>query len=415
MLQEIVTRQGTRLHGFEKAKESLRDFGYEFNSKRVERQTERIGQERVAEREELLERYEQLTLTERCEGPPEVKPPDVVSVGYDGGRLQLTEVSENGTHWRQYGAADLRVLKSEERARDPASELPEIFRDSSRMSRLVSEVSHKIAGTEAPENPADAGKDHATESRITDGLLSEPPSQVTRKTAGKRPSQPETIRREVLASRTKTAPQFGKLMAAYAWTMGFFQALRKGFVGDGSSAVWGIYETHFQPRGFVAILDFIHALTYVFNAAMAGRPADCGWKAFQTWIEWVWQGRVADVIRALELRQQELGEPQPTDGDSHPRQVLQKSLTYLRNQQDRMNYPEYRRLGLAITSCHIESTIKQLNYRVKGSEMFWAAEGAEALLQLSADLLSDSRPLDSFWQRRAKAMTGQRAYKRSAI
>lgn len=413
-----MTRQGTRLHGFEKAKESLRDFGYEFNQKRVERQTERIGQERVREREQVLDRYEHSTLIERCNLPPGVAAPTVVSVGYDGGRLQVTKASE-GTHWRQYGAADLRVLKSEELAQDPAPELPQIFRDRTRMGQLVSEVSHKISGTEAPENPADAGKNHAAESRITDGLLSESPVNTesslenSRKAAAKRPNQPETVRREVLASRKKTAPQFGKLMAAYAWTMGFFQAQRKGFVGDGSSAIWGIYETHFKPRGFLAILDFIHALTYVFNAAMAGRSTDAGWDVFQAWIECLWQGRVADVICALETRQQELGEPQPTDGESHPRTVLQKSLTYLRNQQGRMNYPEYRRLGLAITSCHIESTIKQLNYRVKGSEMFWTDDGAEALLQLSADHLSDSRPLDTFWQRRAANMTGHRVYKSS--
>ncbi|MSR57365.1 MAG: hypothetical protein EXS05_06810 [Planctomycetaceae bacterium] len=93
--------------------------------------------------------------------------------------------------------------------------------------------------------------------------------------------------------------------------------------------------------------------------------------------------------------------------------MVAKSLTYLQNQCSRMNYPEYRRQGLAITSCHIESTVKQLNYRVKGSEMFWTDEGAEALLQLSADLLSDSRPLDAFWSRRAARMTGYRTYSRS--
>ena len=94
--------------------------------------------------------------------------------------------------------------------------------------------------------------------------------------------------------------------------------------------------------------------------------------------------------------------------------MVATSLTYLQNQRTRMNYPEYRRQGLAITSCHIESTVKQLNYRVKGSEMFWTDEGAEALLQLSADLLCDSRPLDTFWTRRATRMTGYRTYSRSA-
>ncbi len=40
-----------------------------------------------------------------------------------------------------------------------------------------------------------------------------------------------------------------------------------------------------------------------------------------------------------------------------------------------MRYDEYRRQGLPFTSCHIESTIKQINRRVKGSENFWS-EGA---------------------------------------
>ena len=56
--------------------------------------------------------------------------------------------------------------------------------------------------------------------------------------------------------------------------------------------------------------------------------------------------------------------------------MVATSLTYLQNQCPRMNYPEHRKQGLAITSCHIESTVKQLNYRVKGSEMFWTDAGA---------------------------------------
>jgi hypothetical protein len=35
-----------------------------------------------------------------------------------------------------------------------------------------------------------------------------------------------------------------------------------------------------------------------------------------------------------------------------------------------MNYPEYRRLGLPITSSLMESTIKQLSQRVNGTEKF---------------------------------------------
>lgn len=414
-VQQQMTKQGARLHGFEKAKASMADFGYEFTSKRVERQTERIGAERVAERDAVVERFERLTLTKKCAPPKGVEVPDVVSVGGDGGRLQTTVASEKGTHWHQYMAADLRVLESESLSADPEPALPAVFGEPKRMGKLVSEISHKIAGTDPPPDPKDEGRDHAAESRETDAILSEGASKQRSKAERKqkRINQPKTVSREVLASRKLPAPEFGVLMAAYAWSMGFFQAKRKGFVGDGQAANWNIWEKQFKPYGFVPILDFIHALTYVYNAAMAGRTTEDGWATYIEWITAVWQGRVAEVIAALQARQDALGPPLPDGAESDPRNVVAKSLTYLRNQQERMNYPEYRRQGLAITSCHIESTIKQINYRVKGSEMFWTDDGAEALLQLSADLLCDSTPLNGLWTRRAAKMTGYRVYCRS--
>ena len=90
------------------------------------------------------------------------------------------------------------------------------------------------------------------------------------------------------------------------------------------------------------------------------------------------------------------------------------ALTYLQNHQDKMHYDAYRRQGLPITSSHLESLRKQINQRVKGTEKFWCKDGAEAILQLRADLLSDDRPLDAFWERRQAGETGQRRYRRVA-
>jgi hypothetical protein len=79
-----------------------------------------------------------------------------------------------------------------------------------------------------------------------------------------------------------------------------------------------------------------------------------------------------------------------------------------------MRYPEYRRLGLPITSSYVESAVKQFNQRVKGTEKFWTEDGAEALLQLRADHLSDGEPMIAFWQRRQEKETGQRTYTMAA-
>jgi hypothetical protein len=62
----------------------------------------------------------------------------------------------------------------------------------------------------------------------------------------------------------------------------------------------------------------------------------------------------------------------------------------------------------------MESLMKQINQRVKGTEKFWCKEGAEAILQLRADILSDDRPLDAFWERREASQTGQRRYSKAA-
>jgi hypothetical protein len=78
-----------------------------------------------------------------------------------------------------------------------------------------------------------------------------------------------------------------------------------------------------------------------------------------------------------------------------------------------MRYDEYRKAGLPITSSHMESTVKMFNRRVKGTEKFWSEEGAEAILQLRADHLSETEPLKTYWDNRQAAATGRRCYRRS--
>jgi hypothetical protein len=67
-----------------------------------------------------------------------------------------------------------------------------------------------------------------------------------------------------------------------------------------------------------------------------------------------------------------------------------------------MDYPRYRKLGLPIASSLMESTVKPLNCRIKGTEKFWNDPGGEAMLQMKADTLSDSDPLAACWTRRGR-------------
>jgi hypothetical protein len=211
-----------------------------------------------------------------------------------------------------------------------------------------------------------------------------------------RQGQPEVLVRSVVATR-QDVHALGKQLATAAWQRGFAAAPRKAFVGDGQEANWTVQRTWFSH--YVPILDFIHVLCYVFAGALAGRRLREGWPVYCQWAQWVWSGQVERVIEALQIRQQELGRPADNESEESPRQKVADALRYLQNQKPRMRYDEYRREGLPLTSSHIESTIKQINRRVKGTEKFWSQPTSEAVLQLRADYLSDSAPLASFWLR----------------
>lgn len=98
-------------------------------------------------------------------------------------------------------------------------------------------------------------------------------------------------------------------------------------------------------------------------------------------LEMVFGRKRIERIAAPASRQAEPGLPTAEDSETSPRQIVSKALTYLQNHQPQMRYPEYRKLGLPITSSHLESTIKELNYRIKGTEKFWSSEGGASVLQ----------------------------------
>lgn len=154
----------------------------------------------------------------------------------------------------------------------------------------------------------------------------------------------------------------------------------------------------------------MHGLSYAWSAAAA---LDGG-ATYQQWAEWLWKGEVSQVIAALTAHHERLGPPPDDASADDPRQRVDRALTYYTNNQTRMNYPEYRRRGLPLTSSHIESTIKQINQRIKGTEKFWRRDSGDAVLQLRADTLSDSEPLRPFWERWQAQQTGSNRYHAAA-
>jgi hypothetical protein len=386
-----VIYAGTQAASFPQGSRDLKELAeLEVSPERVRRATERIGDERVAERDAQVADYEALPIPARRTVPADQPTPAVACVQMDGGRLQFfdraePQRNEDDTFWREMKVGCLWSMTSEVSAEDPSPQLPASFVDPERMRRMVREI-------KGFSGPGASGEDDE-EPRVDE-----------------RPGRPQPLARSVVASRHDVAT-FGKLLVSEAYQRRFPGAPRKAFVADGSDANWGVWRRYFSD--YVPILDFIHALTYVYAAAMAGNALKEGWRAYRQWAQWVWSGQVNCVIAALELRQQELGEPTKETSKTAPSAIVATSLGYLRNQQSRMDYPEYRKQGLPMTSTYVESTVKQINRRMKGTEKFWS-RGVEAMLTLVADHLSDTPTLARFWRNRPHRLTGFRCDRQAA-
>ena len=385
---------GSHASSFQQASQDLKEEAeLDISDQRIMRATKRIGQERVAERDAQTNAWAKLSLPEQQSSHRE-QVPQVACVEMDGGRLQIrdrkpskeeAQRTRKAGFWREDKVGCLLGMASVVSEEDPCPTIPKTLVDLGRMRK----ISREIKGFCVPDEEEAAG-DEAVSQR--------------------RPGQPQVLLRSVVATR-KDIHAFGKQLAAAAWQRGFAAAPRKAFVGDGQDANWAVWRRHFSH--YTPILDFIHAICYVFAAAVAGRPLRESGTIYCQWAQWVWSGEVQRVIEALRVRQQELGLPEKDEEES-PRCKVADALRYLQNQESRMHYDAYRRMGLPITSSHIESTIKQINRRVKGTEKFWSEGGAEALLQLAADYLSESDPLTTFWKERPGRATGQRHYHAAA-
>lgn len=370
------------------AEEAMRELsGASVSLRRIRHVVSQVGNERVAERHAAVERFKEMDLPKQQIGSTAVDPPRIAVTMMDGGRYQrrdrfgIKDRPAREKHWREEKVGCLLSMSGETHESDPTPELPAWLATSSAVAELA-----KMAEKQSVFDSAEPRDDERAE---TCGEPSCP--------------SPELISREVVASSAE-AESFGWQLAARAWQRGFPSAERQAFVADGAHVNWTIQQKHFSRA--TPILDLMHALSYAFSAALAMPEED----AYRRWAGWIWAGKVDQVIAALGERQLQIGAPPADASSTDPRSRVNRALTYYEYHRLRMNYPEYRRLGLPLTSSHIESTIKQINRRVKGTEKFWSQPTSEAVLQLRADYLSDSAPLESFWLRHQARQTGVNAY-----
>lgn len=370
-------RQGSKAPSFREAAEDLRELAQvTISGSHVRRLCQRIGREWLRQREQETAAYQARQLPRGYQAPPAV-----AAIMLDGGRYQVrAEDQGRGVHdaaWKETKVACCQTLVSPESAKDPQPEPPRKFLEPAAVARLVSTMKGRRA----------AGR---TEKSA--------PSPARRRSKKKKWRRTRVLVRTVVAT-TEDNESFGWQVAAEMHRRGLDRAGRKACVGDGSSAVWALFALHLLAADFVAILDFVHLLTYLYAAAGAvrGKGTPAAWVLYERWLRWAWAGEVASLLRGLREARQQVGELPADAAEDDPRQLVQDALTYVTNNRERMDYPRYRRLGLPIFSAPVESAIKQVNRRIKGSEKFWLKGDAEAVLAVRAAYLSQDDRAERLW------------------
>jgi hypothetical protein len=364
------------------------------SGRHVNRLAEEIGLAMAAQRDRVVEDF-----VHHRRQPPTAAAPEVAVIGVDGGRV-LTRQSGQGTGvhgqgWKEDKVACLQTMAGETFPTDPHPEPPRCFLAAPKVDAMVRDIQANHGKRQEEELPQleDLALDKAKPASPTT------PTGVETRSAAKPAWPPQRTKN----SRTVVATMhdchaFGKMVAAEAYRRNFHAASRGAFLGDGGAWIWTQHKKWFTY--LTPIADFVHPLTYLYVTATAvSATVAARWQQYVGWMTQCWQGRVADVIADLEAR---LAHREPHTGPgklpaTDPREVLRRTIGYLRNNQEQMHYPEYRRQGLPVTSSLVESLIKEINYRVKGTEKFWDnPEGAEAILQVRAAVLSDDNRLQTF-------------------
>lgn len=414
---------GATLGSYQQGAVTLEELaGVKLAPKQVRRITNQIGMDRVVERRQSVEEHCQRPLMTRVEAPPGVTAPDLGTVMIDGGRYQRrdefrerkpatvgeqradtvpatppgTETSEDQsrrkTHWREDKLGLVLSMKSDVHEQDPCPEFPEWLASAPVVAELA-----KLAERDE-KSSVNAAVDPVP---VVVPLLPEP-------SADWQDLAPKLLSREVIASSENTEA-FGRYLEQKAWEMGIPAAKRQAFVADGLAANWTIHRKHFSQM--TGILDLMHGLSYAWRAAAVLEDQN----AYRRYATWIWQGKAQGVIDELQGHQDRIGTPDKSLGTSAPCNRINDAIVYYQNHLQWMDYPAYRKNGLPLTSSHVESTMKQINARVKGTEKFWRADHSEAILQLRADTLSDSKPLSDYWERWQSRQTGANQYRNVAV
>ena len=393
MLKKIEYAGGNQ-RSFACAAESLERLAEcSISVRHVERVTERLGKERAARRDK------QATLMKERKRRSQYKqPPAVAVVMLDAGKAQFRQENAgpgvHGPRWGDVKTACLQTYSDVTYDRDPQPEPPAAFLDPARVERLCREM-ERVRGSGGEEKRQDSDK---TKTKDRDKTKSKARKRKKTKAKDRRKSSRRLVR--TVVATVAGVEEFGGQVSAEAMSRKFYGAKKRAVMGDGANWIDPPGQMHFPD--WIAILDFLHLLVHLFAAARLTyvHDARAAWTLYEKMLRDAWSGKVEQVIAALKSQLRRLQSARAAAPDTW--RVVELALGYVESNRERMDYPRYRKLGLPVSSSLVESLIKQINLRVKGTEQFWNDGGLEAVLQVRAAYLSQDDRAETLHKNRPR-------------
>jgi hypothetical protein len=179
-----------------------------------------------------------------------------------------------------------------------------------------------------------------------------------------------------------------ELVAMHLHRLGAAQAQSITFAADGGVWIWEripaiVRLAKLEGVPIHEVLDCCHAGHHIALALAAlGLNEKERMPLYRDHRTMLRNGQWRRVVEELT----EIAEDEPKDSK------IWTEIAYLRKHGEagRLKYPTFRSLGVPLGSGAIESTIRRVvNLRLKGNSIYWREEGAEAMLQIRAQVLTN--------------------------
>ena len=163
---------------------------------------------------------------------------------------------------------------------------------------------------------------------------------------------------------------------------------------DGQRSLWTSCATHLPCEDVVEVLDLLHAMSYLWNAAYLfhAEGSDEASAFVRNRTLRLLRGEVGYVIGGLRQMATKRGLA------TAKRKKLSRICNYFHRNRDRMRYDEYLATGFPVASGVIEGACRHLvKDRMERAGMRWTIDGAQAMLDLRSTHINDQwSPLQAY-------------------